>query len=91
MPEIKQPDEVMVRVKEVGLDGTDFNMVRCGLQDIAEGRNEMAMGHGGNRLPIQRHAGEMLTHRFRLEDCQQAFALKDPGHIKTVIEVEPWN
>jgi threonine dehydrogenase-like Zn-dependent dehydrogenase len=45
MPEIKQPDEVLVRVKEVGLDGTDFNMVRYGLHDIAEGRNEMAMGH----------------------------------------------
>ena len=45
MPEIKQPDEVLVRVKEVGLDGTDFNMVRYGLQDIAEGHNEMAMGH----------------------------------------------
>ena len=45
MPEIKQPDEVLVRVKEVGLDGTDFNMVRYGLQDIAEGHNEMTMGH----------------------------------------------
>ena len=45
VPEIKQPDEVLVRVKEVGLDGTDFNMVGYGLQDIAEGRNEIAMGH----------------------------------------------
>lgn len=44
-PEIKKPEEVLVRVKEVGLDGTDFNMVRYGLQDIAEGYNEMAMGH----------------------------------------------
>ena len=45
VPEIKQPDEVLVRVKEVGLDGTDFNMVGYGLQDVAEGRNEIAMGH----------------------------------------------
>jgi threonine dehydrogenase-like Zn-dependent dehydrogenase len=44
-PEIGQPDEVMVRVKEVGLDGTDFNMIRHKLQDIAESRDEMAMGH----------------------------------------------
>ena len=44
-PEIKQPDEVLVRVKEVGVDGTDFNMVRYNLQDIAEGHNEMVMGH----------------------------------------------
>ena len=41
-PGIEEPDEVLVRVKEVGLDGTDFNMLRHNLQDIAEGRNEMA-------------------------------------------------
>jgi threonine dehydrogenase-like Zn-dependent dehydrogenase len=35
--------------------------------------------------------GKMITHRFPLEDYQQAFALKDPKHIKTVIEVEPWD
>ncbi len=45
MPEVKQPDEVLVRVKEVGLDGTDFNMLRFGLQDIAEGRDWIALGH----------------------------------------------
>lgn len=45
MPEIKEPDEVLIRVKEVGLDRTDFDMVRYGLQDIAEGRNEITLGH----------------------------------------------
>jgi len=44
-PEIMQPDEVLVRVKEAGVDGTDFNMVRHNLQDIAEDRNEIVMGH----------------------------------------------
>ncbi len=44
-PEIKQPDEVLIRVKEVGVDGTDFNMVRHNLQDIAEGHSEIVMGH----------------------------------------------
>lgn len=44
-PEIKAPDEVLVRVKEVGLDGTDFNMVRHNLQDIAEGHNQIVLGH----------------------------------------------
>ena len=44
-PEIKQSDEVLVRIKQVGLDGTDFNMVRYNLQDIAEDRDDMAMGH----------------------------------------------
>lgn len=45
MPEIKQPDEVLVRVKEVSPDGTDFNMLRYGLQDIADGRDEITLGH----------------------------------------------
>ena len=31
---------------------------------------------------------EIITHRFRLEDYQEIFALSDPKHIKTVIEVE---
>jgi len=44
-PEIKQADEVLVRVKEVGVDGTDFNMVKHNLQDIAEGHNQIVMGH----------------------------------------------
>ena len=44
-PEIRQPDDILVRIRQVGLDGTDFGMVRGNLHDIAEGRNEMAMGH----------------------------------------------
>ena len=44
-PEISQSDEVLARVKEVGVDGTDFNMVRHNLQDLVEGRNEIVMGH----------------------------------------------
>ena len=44
-PEIKQPDEVLLRVKEVGVDGTDLNMLRHSLQDIAPGRNEIVIGH----------------------------------------------
>ncbi|MEE8194513.1 MAG: alcohol dehydrogenase catalytic domain-containing protein [Dehalococcoidales bacterium] len=44
-PEIKQPDEVLLRVKEVGVDGTDLNMLGHNLQDIAPGRNEIVIGH----------------------------------------------
>ena len=29
----------------MGVDGTDYNMVKYSLQDIAEGRNEIIMGH----------------------------------------------
>ena len=44
-PEIVQTDEVLVRVKEAGVDGTDFNMVKHNLQDTAEGHKEIVMGH----------------------------------------------
>ncbi|APV43714.1 Threonine dehydrogenase [Dehalogenimonas formicexedens] len=43
-PEITQPDEVLVRIKEVGLDGTDYNVVRYG-PDMAPDKNRMVMGH----------------------------------------------
>jgi threonine dehydrogenase-like Zn-dependent dehydrogenase len=44
-PEIRQPDDVLVKVKRVGLDGTDYGMVRHNVQDMAEGRAQMVMGH----------------------------------------------
>ena len=44
-PKLSRPDEVLVRVKEAGVDGTDYNMIRHNLQDMAEGRNEIVMGH----------------------------------------------
>ncbi len=44
-PVIDRPDEVLVRVKEVGVDGTDFGIVRYNLHDIVEGRDEMVIGH----------------------------------------------
>jgi threonine dehydrogenase-like Zn-dependent dehydrogenase len=44
-PEITQPSVVLVRVKEAGVDCTDFNLARYNLQDITEGRNEIFMGH----------------------------------------------
>lgn len=45
MPEIRQPDEVLVRVKEVGLDGTDFGIVRQGVPDMPKDRDRMVLGH----------------------------------------------
>lgn len=47
MPEVKNDDDVLVRMKEVGLDGTDFNLVRYNLQDIARGRQKIVLGHEG--------------------------------------------
>jgi len=44
-PRINQPDEVLVKVKEAGVDGTDYNMIKHNLQDVAEGRDEIVMGH----------------------------------------------
>jgi threonine dehydrogenase-like Zn-dependent dehydrogenase len=44
-PEISGSDEVLVRVKEVGVDGTDFNMVRHELQDISKDSDRIILGH----------------------------------------------
>ncbi len=46
-PEIKQPDEVLIRMKEVGLDGTDYGIVRNNSPDIAEGRDKIVSAHEG--------------------------------------------
>ncbi len=45
VPKVRQPDEVLVRVKEVGLDGTDYGLVSSPGDSIAPERNEMALGH----------------------------------------------
>ncbi len=58
-PELKQPDEVLVRVKEVGVDGTDYNMIKHNLQDIAEGRNEIVMGH--EMMGVVEEVGRKVT------------------------------
>lgn len=34
MAEIKTPDDVLVQVRQIGLDRTDFNTVRLGLQTL---------------------------------------------------------
>lgn len=44
-PEIKKPTDVIIKIKQVGLDGTDFNMVKYDSKDIAENRNEIVLGH----------------------------------------------
>jgi len=44
-PKIEKTDEVLVRIKEVGIDGTDFNMLKHNLEDIAEEYNQIVMGH----------------------------------------------
>jgi glucose 1-dehydrogenase len=46
-PGIKNPNDVLIRMIEVGLDGTDFNTVRYNLQDVAHDRNEIVLGHEG--------------------------------------------
>jgi threonine dehydrogenase-like Zn-dependent dehydrogenase len=58
-PEISRLDDVLVRIKEVGLDGTDFNMVHYNLQDLPIGRNVMAIGHEG--VGIVEETGSAVT------------------------------
>ena len=45
MPRIEQDDQVLIRVVQVGLDGTDFRLVRYDEQDIAPGREGIVLGH----------------------------------------------
>jgi threonine dehydrogenase-like Zn-dependent dehydrogenase len=45
VPKIETPTQVLVRVKQVGLDGTDFSMVQHDKKDIADGREEIIIGH----------------------------------------------
>ena len=58
-PKLSRPDEVLVRVKEAGVDGTDYNMIRHNLQDMAEGRNEIVMGH--EMVGVVEDAGRNVT------------------------------
>ncbi|MBT3363086.1 MAG: alcohol dehydrogenase catalytic domain-containing protein [Chloroflexi bacterium] len=44
-PEITKPDDVLIKVKQAGVDGTDFNMIKHNLQDPAEGQDKIVMGH----------------------------------------------
>lgn len=44
-PKIIKDDEVLIKVLEAGIDGTDFNMVKHNLQDIAQGRDKIILGH----------------------------------------------
>ena len=95
-PDIKEPDEVLVRVKEAGLDGTDFNTVRYNqviVGSVNSNRRHFERALEDMRDLNSRFSGmleKMITHRFKLEDYEKAFALADPSHIKTVMEVEPW-
>ncbi|TFG46568.1 MAG: alcohol dehydrogenase, partial [Dehalococcoidia bacterium] len=44
-PCIKETNEVLIRVKEVGLDGTDYGILKKGEPDIASGQDSMVLGH----------------------------------------------
>ncbi len=44
-PNMRQPEEVLIRVKEVGLDGTDYGIVSRGTPDIMEDADRMVLGH----------------------------------------------
>ena len=44
-PDIKKPTDVLIKIKQVGLDGTDFNMVKYDSKDIGEKRNAIVLGH----------------------------------------------
>jgi len=69
-----------------------FNQVVVGSVNSNRSHFEMALS---DMLDINSNFSgllkDMFTHRLRLEDYDKAFTLNGPGHIKTVIEVEPWS
>ena len=46
-PAIQRPDEALIKMKEVGIDGTDINLVRNNLQDLLPYHDRMVIGHEG--------------------------------------------
>ncbi len=47
VPKIEKPTQVLVRIKENGICGSDTNMVKHDYKDIAQDRNEIVLGHEG--------------------------------------------
>lgn len=45
VPKITKPNEVLIKIKEAGICGTDFNMINYDSKDIAEGENFITLGH----------------------------------------------
>lgn len=44
-PIIMKEDEVLIKVTQAGVDGTDFNIVHYNLQDVPPGRDKIILGH----------------------------------------------
>ncbi|MFC1969456.1 theronine dehydrogenase, partial [Chloroflexota bacterium] len=68
------------------------NQVLVGSVNSNRSHFEMALSDIG-KMESRFHGmlSRMITHRYRLEDCEKAFGPRGPEHLKTVIEVEPWD
>ena len=44
-PRLTKPNQVLIRVIQTGVDGTDFNIVKHNLQDIEQGKDFVILGH----------------------------------------------
>jgi len=58
-PELKKPTDVLVRIKENGVCGTDTNMSKHDYKDIAENRNEIVLGH--EMMGVVEQVGETVS------------------------------
>jgi len=59
MPKISTPMQVLVRVKEVGICGTDYGMVKQDNKDMADGKEELVLGH--EMLGVVEAVGEKVS------------------------------
>ena len=65
-----------------------YNQVVVGSVNSNRRHFEMALKDIGDiALRYEGLLDKLITHHFRIEDYQQAFAISDPNHIKTVIKV----
>ncbi|MFC1953288.1 hypothetical protein ACFLWR_04065 [Chloroflexota bacterium] len=71
----------IVRYNQVVVGGVNSN--RRHFEMALKDKEEINSGFNGLLI-------EMMTHRFKINNYQQAFGLNDSGHIKTIIEIEPW-
>lgn len=58
-PRIRTPTQVLVRVKECGICGTDYGMVKQDNKDIADGKERIVLGH--EMLGVVEAVGEKVS------------------------------
>ena len=89
------PRLVLRRNLSVNDDGRGFKPPLTANNFASEGKHGLAGMIKRVGLPVinSRFGSilkEMITHRFKLQDHKRIFTPTNQKHIRTVIEIEPW-